>query len=148
MVPPNRIRVWLHRTFALRRGEGRRALLLTLYLGVVIASYLILKAVRDALFISAFSAMKLPYVIFGIALLVGVFVDGYIRLSRRISAARLTTWTLAFFISNLVLFWFLARMGLRWLYPVLYIWVGFFGIAAPVQVWTLANEVFTTREAK
>ncbi|MCU0223245.1 MAG: cyclic nucleotide-binding domain-containing protein [Acidobacteria bacterium] len=148
MVPPNRIVAWLHRTFALRRGEGRRALLLTLYLGVVIASYLILKAVRDALFISAFSAMKLPYVIFGIALLVGIFVDGYIRLSRRVSAARLTTWTLAFFISNLVLFWFLARMGLRWLYPVLYIWVGFFGIAAPVQVWTLANEVFTTREAK
>jgi AAA family ATP:ADP antiporter len=144
----NRLLAWFHRTFALRRGEGRRALLLTVYLGVVIASYLILKAVRDALFISAFSAMKLPYVIFGIALLVGVFVDGYIRLSRRISAARLTTWTLAFFISNLLLFWVLARLGLRWLYPVLYIWVGFFGIAAPVQVWTLANEVFTTREAK
>ncbi|MBP1612197.1 MAG: hypothetical protein H6Q01_860, partial [Acidobacteria bacterium] len=121
MVSTNWLRAWLHRTFALRRGEGRRALLLTVYLGVVIASYLILKAVRDALFISAFSAMKLPYVIFGIALLVGVFVDGYIRLSRRVSAARLTTWTLAFFISNLVLFWVLARMGLRWLYPVLYI---------------------------
>ncbi len=148
MVPTQAVLAWLHRTFALRRGEGRRALLLTVYLGVVIASYLILKAVRDALFIAAFSAMKLPYVIFGIALLVGVFVDVYIRISRRVPAARLITWTLALFISNLLAFWVLARMGFTWLFPLLYIWVGFFGVAAPVQVWTLANEVFTTREAK
>ncbi len=148
MVPTNPVLAWVYRTFALRRGEAQRALLVTLYLGLIISCYLILKAVRDALFIDAFSAMKLPYVILGIALLAGVFVDGYIRISRRMPAPRLITGTLLFFISNLVLFWIIARMGARWLYPVLYIWVGLYGVAAPVQVWTLANEVFTTREAK
>ena len=35
-----------------------------------------------------------------------------------------------------------------WLTPVLYVWVGMFGVVAPAQVWTLANYVLTTREAK
>lgn len=148
MVPTNPVLAWVYRTFALRRGEAQRALLVTVYLGLIISCYLILKAVRDALFIDAFSAMKLPYVILGIALLAGVFVDGYIRISRRVPAPRLIVGSLVFFISNLLLFWVIAQIGARWLYPVLYIWVGLYGVAAPVQVWTLANEVFTTREAK
>ena len=48
------------------------------------------------------------------------------------------------------MFWFLAHFysGLRWLYPAFYIWIKVFGVLAPAQVWTLANYVLTTREAK
>src|SRR5262249_9688427 len=35
-----------------------------------------------------------------------------------------------------------------WLYPVVYVWVGIFGVLAISQVWTLANCVLTNREAK
>ena len=35
-----------------------------------------------------------------------------------------------------------------WLYPVVYVWVGIFGVLAPAQVWTLANYVLTPREAR
>jgi hypothetical protein len=34
------------------------------------------------------------------------------------------------------------------LFIVIYIWVGVFSVLAPSQVWTLANYVLTTREAK
>src|SRR5205807_7766588 len=35
-----------------------------------------------------------------------------------------------------------------WLYPVFYVWVGIIAVLAPTQVWTLANYLLTTREAK
>ncbi len=37
---------------------------------------------------------------------------------------------------------------LVWLFPAFYIWVKIFGVLVPTQIWTLANYVLTTREAK
>jgi len=92
--------------------------------------------------------MKLPYVMIGIAFLAGIFAAGYIRMARRLPTSRLVFWSMLFFASNLVVFWWLAVRGVSWLYPVLYLWSGVFGVAGPTQVWTMASEVFTTREAK
>ena len=132
--------------FAVDPGEGWRALLVTAYLFLVIASYVMLKAVRDGLYLDAFGAVKLPYVIIGIAVLVGLFVDIYIRISRHVRVPMLIALTLGGCIACLLTFWSLGRSGRTWLYPVLYIWVGCFGVIAPVQVWTLINEVFATRQ--
>ena len=121
---------------------------MTAYLFLVIASYVMLKAVRDGLYLDAFGAVKLPYVIIGIAVLVGLFVDIYIRISRHVRVPMLIALTLGGCIACLLTFWSLGRSGRTWLYPVLYIWVGCFGVIAPVQVWTLINEVFATRQVK
>jgi AAA family ATP:ADP antiporter len=54
-----------------------------------------------------------------------------------------------FFAAACALFWVLVYYyHLAWLYPVFYIWVGIFAVLAPTQVWTLANHLLTTREAK
>ncbi len=133
---------------SLRPGEVARAVLAFLYLFLIIASYLLVKAIRNALFISEFGALKLPYVMLGIAVLTGVLVSVYIRLARRIPTARLTVHTLLFFAGNVLLFWWLAAAGWKWLCPILYVWSGVFGVIATTQVWTLANDLFTVREAK
>jgi ATP/ADP translocase len=133
---------------AIQPGEGRPALLTFVYLFLIISSYLMIKTVRNALFISEYGAMKLPYVMVGVAVLAGVFAAGYIRLARRLTTWRLVFWGLIFFVSNLLLFWWLAIRGRTWLYPVIYMWAGVYGVIAPMQVWTLANELFTTRQAK
>lgn len=133
---------------SLRPGETARALLTCFYLFLIIAAYLMIKAVRNALFISEFGAMKLPWVMLGIALLAGVFVAGYLRIARSVDPRRLVVGSLLFFASNVVVFWWLAIDGRSWLYPVIYIWAGVFGVVGPTQVWTLANDLFTTREAK
>ena len=133
---------------AIQPGEGRPALLAFIYLFLIISSYLMIKTVRNALFISEYGAMKLPYVMVGVAALAGVFAAGYIRLARQLTTWRLVFWSLIFFVSNLLLFWWLAIRGRAWLYPVIYMWAGVFGVIAPMQVWTLANELFTTRQAK
>ena len=71
----------MRRALAVEHGEWQRTALVSAYLFFVIAAYLILKAVRDSLYLDAFGAVKLPYVIVGIAVVVGLFVDGYIRLA-------------------------------------------------------------------
>ena len=134
--------------FAMQPGETPRTLLTFAYLFLIIASYVMLKAVRNALFISEFGAMKLPYVMIGIALLAGGSAAVYIRLARRRKTPSLVFWALIFFAANIAAFWWLAFRGFPWLYPVLYLWSGVFGVLATTQVWTVASELFTTREAK
>ncbi len=134
--------------FSLQPGQGVRTALASLYLFLIIATYFLLKPVRDSLFLDTFGAVKLPYVTIGYALGVGIFVAFYTRLARRIRPVMLVTGTLLFFVSNVLVFRWLTDRQIGWLYPVLYIWVGMFGSIAPAQVWTLANDLFTTREAK
>jgi ATP/ADP translocase len=113
------------------------------------ASYLVGRVVRDSLFLSRFPAAQLPYADIATALTVGVLIAVYIRLGRHFSLRGLLLGSLVLFASNCLLFWVLARFYLvSWLYPVIYIWDGMFGVLAPTQVWTLANHVLTTREAR
>ena len=119
------------------------------YLFLVMASYLVGRVVRDSLFLSKFPAAKLPYADIATALTVGALIAVYIRLGRHSNLRRLLLGSLLLFASNCLLFWVLARFyPVSWLYPVIYVWDGMFGVLAPTQVWTLANHVLTTREAR
>ena len=133
----------------LRPGELRRGVPLFAYLFLVIASYLVGRVARDSLFLSRFQAVQLPYVNIATALAVGVVIAVYIRVGRRASLRNLLLGSLLLFASNCVLFWLLARFyPVSWLYPVIYVWVGIFGVLAPTQAWTLSNYVLTIREAR
>jgi AAA family ATP:ADP antiporter len=138
------------RLFSLKRGEGRRGALLFAYLFLIITSYQLGKTARDALFLSVFKASKLPYADMAIALCVGVVVTAYVTIGRRTRLRDLMVGSLLLFALLQCGFWYLAKFepGLTWQYPVFYVWVGIFGVLAPTQVWTLANYVLTTREAK
>jgi AAA family ATP:ADP antiporter len=139
----------LERVLDLRPGELGRGLLLFAYLFFVIGSFTVGKAVRDALFIDEFGAMLLPYADMAIAAIVGVWVSIYLRVARTANVRTLLMGSLGFFAINCVVFWYLTHISdAWWLTPALYVWVGMFGVVAPAQVWTLANYVLTTREAK
>jgi ATP:ADP antiporter, AAA family len=139
----------VERVLRLRPGEGRRGLLLFAYLFLIISSFVVSKASRDALFLERYTAIQLPFVDIAIALLVGVVIAVYIRIGRAISLPALQAGSLLVLAAISLLFWWLtARANATWLFPVIYVWVGMFGVLAPAQVWTLANYVFTTRAAK
>jgi AAA family ATP:ADP antiporter len=139
----------LERVLELGPGELDRGLLLFGYLFFVIGSFTVGKAVRDALFIDEFGAMLLPYADIAIAAIVGLWVSVYLRVARRVNVRSLLMGSLGFFALNCLIFWYLSRTSqAAWLTPTIYIWVGMFGVVAPAQVWTLANYVLTTREAK
>jgi len=139
----------LQRVLNLREGDLARGGLLFVHLFLVITTYVVAKIARDALFLDRFRADQLPYVDISVAVLVGFVVAGYVRIGRHMELPRLLAATLLFFSLHSVLFWIFVRyFHWPWLFPVFYVWAGIFGVLAPAQVWTLANYVLTTREAK
>ncbi len=139
----------LQRVLNLREGDLARGGLLFVHLFLVITTYVVAKIARDALFLDRFRADQLPYVDITVAVLVGFVVAAYVRIGRRMNLPKLVVASLLVFCSNSILFWvFVKYFHWAWLFPVFYVWAGIFGVLAPAQVWTLANYVLTTREAK
>ncbi len=139
------------RALGLTGPELRQAFPLFGYLFLTMASSVASKAARDALFLDRYRAIDLPYVDIAIAVLVGVTAAVYIRIGQRTNLRNLLVGSILFFAANAIVFWFWAVLssyesGL--LFVLIYVWVGVFSVLAPSQVWTLANYVMTTREAK
>jgi ATP/ADP translocase len=131
------------------RSATGQAVLLFLYLFLVMTSYIVGKVSRDALFLDQFKAIQLPYADIAIAVRVGFVIALYVRAGRFFRMHTLLILSLAAYVLTCVAFWWTAtNYQFGWLYPVVYIWIGIFGVLATAQVWTLANYVFTTREAK
>src|SRR5262245_61286209 len=135
--------------FNLRHSDLRRGIFLTLYYFLIISTYTEGQVVRDALFLGHYKAVQLPFVDFAVAAMIGGILALYIRIGRLTSLTNLLAGTLSLCVVNLVAFWWMAHLeNTGWLYPVVFIWVGMFGVLAITQVWTLANYVLTGREAK
>lgn len=130
-----------------RRNEFLPASLLFLYLFLVIGAYIIGQSVGDALFLSVYPK-HLPLAIVATAVVVGVVVSAYIRLSHRLRLEPLMAGTLLFFAGACALFWWLSRGHPRLAYPLIYILVYTVGAMGPTIGWTLANYLLTTREAR
>src|SRR5215470_5370952 len=140
---------WIERTLNIQPGDLGRGILLFSCLFLIISSYVTGRVARDALFLARFQAVQLPYADIAGAVLVGIVVIGYVRLAQRTALRNLLVRSQFFFATNCALFWAVAHYyHPAWLYPVFYVWVGLFGVLAPTQVWTLANYLLTTREAK
>ncbi len=139
------------RVLGLSAKELRRAFPLFAYLFLTITASVASKAARDALFLDRYRAIDLPYVDIAIAVLVGLAASLYIWIGHRTNLRNLQVLSLVFFALNALLFWLwsvLASYESSALFIIIYVWVGVFSVLAPSQVWTLANYVLTTREAK
>jgi AAA family ATP:ADP antiporter len=141
---------WIERALNIHPGDLGRGTLLCTCLFLVISSYVIGKVAGAALFLARFPARQLAYADISSSVLVALVVAGYVLIARRAPLLNLLVCSMLFFASNCALFWGLAHYysGLIWLAPAFYIWVKILGVLAPTQIWTLANYVLTTREAK
>jgi AAA family ATP:ADP antiporter len=140
---------WIERALNIHPGDLGRGTLLCSCLFLVITTYKIGGVAGPALFLSRFQAKQLAYADISSSVLVILVVAGYLRVSRRVPIQGLLLGSTLFFASNCVLFWGLIHyLHLAWLFPVFYVWVKIFGVLVPTQIWTLANYVLTTREAK
>ena len=141
---------WIERSLNIHPGDLGRGTLLCTCLFLVISSYVIGKVAGAALFLARFPAKQLPYADISSSVLVALVVAGYVLVVRRVPFLNLLVSSMLFFASNCALFWGFAHYhySLTWLAPAFYVWVKIFGVLAPTQIWTLANYVLTTREAK
>ena len=141
----------MERALGMTGAELRRAFPIFAYLFLTMASSVASKASRDALFLDRYRAIDLPYVDIAIAVLVGVAASTYIWFGHRMNLRNLQLGSLVFFAVNALVFWSWSTFASHEsgvLFVVIYLWVGVFSVLAPSQVWTLANHVMTTREAK
>ncbi len=134
--------------FAFEPGEARPTLLLTLYLLLSIAAVIALKATSKALYLNHFHTRTLPYIYVITAVVVSFVVSFYIRLSVRLPQNLLLIYTQLFFAANLAVFWWMMHLDLDWVSAVIIVWTYIFAVIVVSQVWTLANHIFTTRQAR
>jgi AAA family ATP:ADP antiporter len=128
----------------------RAAVMFLLYMGLVSAGFVVGRTIATSLFLQRLPRDFLPYTYPVVAVAVGLASAGYSRLSHRMSRQALFQWTLGICVVGLVLFrgalvvWPDALLVLG----LLYVFVDVVAILSVAQFWTLACEVFSTREAR
>ncbi|MFQ5850369.1 MAG: Npt1/Npt2 family nucleotide transporter [Candidatus Binatia bacterium] len=139
----------LPRLIDIRRGEAARAGILIALFFFLIAANNMIKVVRDSLFLSRFPITQLPYVYLLVALLASLIIAIYTRYTSRVPLYKLILASNAFIISNIIVFWFLITFfDFGWILYAFYVWSAIVGAVAVAQFWGIANETFTSREAK
>ncbi|MBD3168594.1 MAG: hypothetical protein GF307_03855, partial [candidate division Zixibacteria bacterium] len=73
----------IKKLFDIREGEGTRAVMMFSYIFLVIASLMIVKPVRNSLFLTEFGPEQLPYAFVLVALTAGAFIFIYTRFEKK-----------------------------------------------------------------
>jgi AAA family ATP:ADP antiporter len=131
-----------------RAGEATTVLLLTLDVFLLLTAYYLLKTVREPLILKVEHGAEIKsYASAGQAVLLIGVVRAYAWLAKRYGRLLLLTITSLFFVANLVLFFFLGRIGVPLGVPF-YLWVGCFSLTVIAQFWSFANDVYTPEQGK
>ncbi len=130
-----------------RAGEGIPTLLLTLNVFLLLATYYIIKPVREALILDEGSAELKSYLSLGQTALLLLVVPIYSRLAGALPRRALLNTVSLFFVACLVLFFALFQLGVS-LSVVFFLWVGIFNLMIVAQFWSFANDLYTPEEGK
>jgi AAA family ATP:ADP antiporter len=131
-----------------RSGEGVTAVLLMLNIFLLLASYYLLKTIREPLILTVPGGAEVKsYAAAAIAGVLMVLVPLYSGLASRVSRVPLINGVTAFFMLCLVAFFVLNRAGIPIGVPF-FIWVGVFNMMVIAQLWAFANDVYTVDQGK
>src|ERR1700730_1749387 len=96
---------WIERALNIHPGDLRLGVLLSSCLFLTISASVIGKVTSNALFLTQFQAVQLPYADIGSGVLVGFVVVVYLRLGRRTSLRNLLMGSPLFLAATCALFW-------------------------------------------
>ena len=122
--------------------------LLGTYLFLAVTSTVIGKAVRDALFLSHFTALQMTYADLETLVVIAIAMGVYFRAYRSMTLRRLLTWTSVLFAIGDATCWWAATFHHPWLTRGIYYWVGTQAAITVPQASMLAGQILTTRQAK
>jgi ATP:ADP antiporter, AAA family len=141
-------------------GEGVTGAAMLGAVFLLLTSIYLLKPARDGLLSISFisgapglSDMELKaYSSFGQSLLLLGVVPVYARFARRLDRSSLARGLTLFFVSNLLLFWFLQSgiviARVPFLGIVFYLWFGVFNLLAIVQFWSFAADFYSEHDGR
>lgn len=130
-----------------RPGEGRSLLLFFAHAFLLLFSYYIAKALREAFLLSQFTAEVRAYAVAVIALLLMIIVPAYSIVRRRLDGAGLLRAVIIFFAANMLVFAALARSGTRFGFAF-FVWVSIYGVMVPAQFWAFATDAFNLKSGQ
>lgn len=145
---------WAHKLLRIftvvHPGEAATALLLTCNVFLLFLAYYIIKPVREGLILAGKGAEWKSYLSAVIAVLLVFVVKAFSRIASRVPRQKLISWVTLFFISNLVIFYFLSFSGIPKgdIGVLFYIWVGIFNVMVVAQFWAFANDLYTEGAGK
>ncbi len=125
--------------------------LLSAYIFLTISTLMIIKPVRNSLFISTFGVSQLPYAFIAVALAAAMFIHFYSGFSAKARLTQVISSTLVVSIAGFLAFWFFLSSNKISNSPLVYVFyvVGaIWGVVTVSQFWLLANEVFDARQAR
>lgn len=147
-LSPSPLERFLNLFAEVRPREGTRTLLLTFNVFLLLATYYMIKPVREALILADGSAELKSYLSLGQTALLLLVVPLYSRLAGRLPRGPLITGVTLFFAACLVVFFALARLEVPNLSIVFFLWVGIFNLMIVAQFWSFANDIHTPEEGK
>jgi AAA family ATP:ADP antiporter len=131
----------------MRPGEGRSLLLFAANAFLLLFSYYIVKALREAFLLSESSAEVRSYAVGFVALLLMLLMPLYSVLRRRIDGAQLLRAVSLFFAANMVVFallaWSDASIGFAF-----FVWVSIYGVTVAAQFWAFAADTFNLKSGQ
>jgi AAA family ATP:ADP antiporter len=129
-------------------GEAVTALLLMLNIFLLLASYYLLKTIREPLILTVPGGAEVKsYAAAVTAGLLIILVPLYSAIASRVSRVALINSVTAFFIACLVAFFVLHRAGVP-IGVAFFIWVGIFSLMIVAQLWAFANDIYTVDQGK
>jgi AAA family ATP:ADP antiporter len=145
--PRSRLETFLSHFADVRAGEGVGVLLMALNLFLLLDAYYLLKTVREVLILTQGGAEVKSYSSAGQAALLLVIVPLFGVFASRVNRVRLVTGVTLFFASNLVVFIFLGKTGVRE-GIAFFLWVGIFNVLVIAQLWAFATDLYTQKQGE
>ncbi len=138
----------LRKVIDVRRGEWAVLALMLSYYYVLLMTFYFLKPARDSLFLIKLTPQQLPFVFILSAIAAVPVTALYSRAAARLSLVSLINATTVVLLFCLIGLRLLIRQDAEWIFYLLYIWVGLYGILVTAQFWLLANAVYDHAQAK
>jgi AAA family ATP:ADP antiporter len=139
----------LHKVVDVQPSEVRAMLVGALYFFCALASYFILRPIRDAMAVAS-GARNLPWLFLGTLTAMVVFHPVYSALVARFPVRKFVGMTYGFFAMNLLVFFFVWKSGANeiWTGRAFYIWTAVFALFNTSIFWSVMVDTFHASQAK
>jgi ATP/ADP translocase len=136
------------RRLGLESHERRLLVLMGALVATLICAYTIAKVLRDALFLSEFGALALPYAYIGVAVAAGVFVWLESLVARRFTRVGATRFNQYAAIAFSLVAAGVLPYARHWTIVGFYLWTGSQAMMLLPHFWALALDVWDSRRAR
>ena len=140
----------LRRVVDVQPGEGRALGWTWLYFYAVLASYYVIRPIRDEAGVAG-GVDNLPWLFTGTLIAMGVANPAFSTLVARLPRVTFISWTYRFFMANLVVFFLLLQGSSGeeniWVGRVFFVWTAVFNLFVPSVFWAFMSDVFSRAQA-